>query len=100
MTSYAAVFAVHKTLTTTQVDTIVLSRWVNALEVMNRAGGSALYITIGQGTTVPADPVAGASDVYVCPANQNTVIDDFPAGPVTVKIVGSANDYSLIGHSN
>ncbi len=101
MAAYTVVYAAHKTLTGTTPDSVQITRWVTALEITNRSGG-ALYMTWRPGivdpTTVP-DPVAAAVDVDVCPTGFLVSID-VPAGPVTMKILGNANDYSVVGRGN
>ena len=84
MASYTVVYAAHKTLSTTVVDTITIARHVNSIDIINRSGGNPLYVTWAPGTTVPADPVAGAVDVDVIPTGMILSLD-VPTGPVVVR---------------
>lgn len=105
MATYPVEYAKHATLTGTTVDTVQVSRWCSSVEISNRSGSGALYVTWRQGVVDPSavtDPVAAAAGTDVVPVGMVVTLD-IPVGPVTVKIVGAGaggNDYSVVGRGN
>ena len=100
MAALTAANAKHATLATTVADSVTLTGTGRRVYVTNRAaaGGANLHVTWGTTATAAnvTTPVANADDTLVVVPQATKVIDlGGSAGTVTVKVVGSANAYSV-----
>lgn len=97
MAALTAVSAKHATLSTTVVDTITFSGTGDVIEVINRSGTNALYVTVNGSTPTDAgDDTFCVPGVVAGTAPMRTLITGRGRynAPV-VKIIGSANAYSV-----
>lgn len=98
MATYEVERAAHKTLTATTVDTIIMPSI--DVRIMNRSGSEPLWVTI-DGT----EPVAGADDIYIVPANSWIELRassmtarhsaDSTTDRATIKVLGNGNQYTV-----
>ena len=98
MASYSVARAAHKTLSTTTVDTVTLTRKFRRVKVINRDNTNPIWVTYG---SAPADPVANADDIDIVMPGQTLDISMAGARTSTstnvVKVLGNGGAYSVIG---
>lgn len=91
MASYEENRAVHKTLTSTTVDTVTLASRADSVEVINRTGTEPLYVTVDGST-----PTAAGDDTHiVMPGGFKEIPVPAAGSSIVVKIIGSGNAYSV-----
>ena len=102
MATYDDPKAEHQTLSTTTVDTVKLTQFWDHIEVANRDGDTALYVS--QTDSTPTSAKAGTT--YIGPGETKILRAAQNAGGVagstsapchTVYLVGNANPYSVEG---
>lgn len=93
MGSYSHARSVHKTLSGTDVDSVVISGSWSHWRITNRAGAETLWLSVKEPGVVTAAPEADGS--YFVIAGDSIYI---PAPPSkTAFVVGDGNDYSVEG---
>ena len=80
--------ATHATLNGTTVDVIPLGDFPPIVEVLNRSGTAALWLTLDS-----SDPVAEADNNLVVPAGSSLIVDTTDAPEL--RILGDGNAYSV-----
>jgi hypothetical protein len=99
MASYTVQKTANKTLSTTVVDDVTVSRRFGKVAVTNRDPTNVLWVTVGTVVAPPAAPVANTDEIEAIPPNTTRVLDVPSAGqsqPV-VKVLGSGGGYSVSG---
>ena len=96
MASYTADRAVNKTLSTTVVDVVTLDQPHGEVWVLNRGSGTAT-IWVTSGAFAPADPAAEGDDSIPVYAGERVRVGTGTQAKYMVKVVGSADDYSVYG---
>jgi hypothetical protein len=95
MASYSVARAANKTLSTTVVDDVTLTEPHGRVQVLNRGTGTAtIWVTSG---ATPADPVAEADDTIPVYAGERVTVATGTQPGYVVKVVGSADPYSVVG---
>lgn len=101
MTAYSKTLSTHQTAASGVADTVTLEKDYAAVEVVNRDGAGALYVTVGNADSAPTTPTIGADSTYVLPAAIcSRVIPsvELSGAATVVKIIASADTkYSVIG---
>jgi len=102
MADQTAVNAKHATLTGAAVDKITLTGRPAKVDVLNRgaAGSADLYVTVGNGTSEPADPTAAGDNTEIVAPGGFVTLDvptSVPGSSAVVKVIGNGNAYSVIG---
>lgn len=97
--------AVSATLSTTTVDTAVITGNYRVIEVANRAaaGGADIWFNYGLGAA-PAAPSTGGAGCYWVPAASSLAVrvidvDEDADIDKYIKVVGSGNAYTVSGVS-
>ena len=100
MASYSASKVANKTLSGTTVDTVSITGGWPAIEVVNRSVSSILWAVCGPPGTTPSDPTAAGDNIEPVQPGERILVH---VGQVTpnvskiVKVLGSGNDYSVVG---
>lgn len=96
--------SIHATLTTTTVDTALLTQFHDAVEITNRDTSNPLYVRF-DGT----DPVADAEGTFIVPVSSSKVFDKSanqagtPGSTTTatachhIKVLGNGGAYDIEG---
>lgn len=99
MAAIAASKSVHKTLTSTTVDTVTFDTAWPIIEVINRDDTNPLWVTSSLTGTAPSDPTAaGDNTEVVLPGERVAVINSRSATKkAIIKILGNGDPYSVVG---
>lgn len=97
MANYSVSRSKHATLTTTTPDVVTLTGVVSMVQVINRTGAAPLYFKVG--STDPGSFVSEADDT-LCVMPGVTADVPWGAGGAVVRVVGSANAYTVQAVTN
>lgn len=100
MANYVVSKVANKTLSGTTVDRVEITGGWPAIEVVNRSTTSVLWAICGASGAIPADPAAAGDNIEPIQPGERILVH---VGQVTpnvskyVKLIGSGNDYSVVG---
>ncbi len=100
-TAHTTTLTQHATLSTTTIDSVVITGAIDRVTITNRAAaaGAALYVTLSHVSgSLPADPVTDADGTYCILAQQRRTF--YAKRGFSCKILGSGNAYSVEGELN
>lgn len=94
MAEYSVERSANKTLTTTTVDTVAFTAPHGSVSVVNRAATNTIWVTAGR---APVNPVVAADNVIPVLAGRSVVLAEGTPAGFQVKVLGSADAYSVYG---
>lgn len=99
MAAYSEVRSKHATLTTTTVDTVVLTGSHAKVQIINHNASTAMYANVAVNGGTPSAVTSAVDDSYVIPPNGVLTLRSGGVG-FSASIIGNGNAYSVVGYSS
>lgn len=100
MANYSASKVVSKTLSGSTVDQVTITGGWPSIEVVNRSTTAVLWAVAGSPGNIPADPAAAGDNIEPILPGERIVMtfgQAVPGQSQYVKLIGTGNDYSVVG---